>query len=62
MLLRLRRRFRSWLAPSVATLVFGVVYLFSALVVGPMITGSTSGSIVEPISTPPASEHDAHHP
>jgi hypothetical protein len=62
MLLRLRRRFRSWVAPGVASLVFLVVYLFSALVVGPMVTASPAGANVEPTSTPLASGHDEHHP
>ena len=62
MLLRLRQRFRSWVAPGVASLVFVVVYLFSALVVGPAITGTPSGASVEPTATPIASGHDEHHP
>jgi hypothetical protein len=62
MLLRLRGRFRSWVAPGIASLVFVVVYLFSALVVGPVITGSSSDASVEPTSTPLASGHDEHHP
>jgi hypothetical protein len=63
MLLRIRRRFGSWLAPSVASVIFLVVYLFSSLVIGPAITGA---SAIEPEGAPPSttlpSGHDDHHP
>jgi hypothetical protein len=63
MLLRLRRRFGTWLAPAVASAIFLLVYLFSSLLVGPAITGT---SVIEPSSAPasPAlpSGHEDHHP
>ncbi len=62
LLLRLRRRFGSWLAPGVASVIFLVVYLFSSLVVGPAITGSSAADAAPaPSSTPLPSEHDEHH-
>lgn len=63
MLLRLRRRFGTWLAPAVASVIFLVVYLLSALVVGPAITGSSAiESRTAPVSSPLPSGHDEHHP
>ena len=62
MLLRLRRRFGTWLAPAVASTIFLVVYLFSSLVVGPAITGVSAGDPVPaPSSTALPSDHDEHH-
>lgn len=60
MLLRLRRRFASWLAPAVASTIFLAVYLFSSFVVGPTITGAIPEDNAAP-ATPPPSEHDEHH-
>lgn len=63
MLLRLRRRFDTWLAPAVASAIFLLVYLFSALVIGPAITGSAvTAPDPAPVSTPVPSGHDEHHP
>jgi hypothetical protein len=63
MLLRLRRRFGTWLAPVVAGVIFLVVYLFSSMVVGPAITGSSATQPgPAPAATPLPSGHDDHHP
>lgn len=57
MLLGLRRRFANWWAPGIALAVFTMMFLLSALVIGPLISGSgdatpTQNSVV----------HDeAHH-
>lgn len=59
MLLRLRRRFGTWLAPAVATAIFTGVYLFSALVVGPAITAEPNG--VVPVASPSPTDHADHH-
>ena len=61
MLLRLRRRFGTWLAPAVASTIFLTVYLFSSLVVGPAITGAAPGDYAAPAETPLPSDHDEHH-
>ena len=62
MLMRLRRRFGTWLAPAVASTIFLVVYLFSSLVVGPAITGaSAADASPAPTSTALPSDHDEHH-
>ena len=60
MLLRLRRRFGTWAAPAVATAIFTLVYLFSALVVGPVLTGENA-ALQAPASTPLPSDHAGHH-
>ena len=63
MLLRVRRRFGTWLAPAVASMIFLAVYLFSSLVVGPAITGgSATAPDAAPASTPLPSGHEEHHP
>jgi hypothetical protein len=60
MLLRLRRRFGTWAAPAVASVIFTLIYLFSALVVGPALTGARA-SVEGPSSTPSPSDHASHH-
>lgn len=63
MLLRLHRRFGTFLAPAVASVIFLVVFLFSSLVVGPAITGvSATRPDATPVSTPLPSGHEEHHP
>lgn len=61
MLLRLRRRFGTWLAPAVASAIFLAVYLFSSLVVGPAISGAAPAADGAPLETPLPSDHDEHH-
>ena len=60
MLLRLRRRFGSWAAPGVASVIFTGVYLVSALVVGPALTAD-SASVESPGPSPSPSDHAGHH-
>jgi hypothetical protein len=63
MLLRLRRRFGTWLAPVVASAIFLVVFGFSSLVVGPAITGTPAAETEPaPASMSLPSDHEAHHP
>ena len=56
MLLRLRRRFGTWRAPGIALVVFTAMFLFSSLVVGPLISGSGDAP-----PTPDSVVHDASH-
>ena len=61
MLLRIHRRFGTWLAPVIATVAFTGMFLFSALVVGPAIT-SDDGLRDGPARTPtPTQQHSEHH-
>ena len=39
LLLRLHRRFRTWLAPAIALAVMAAAFALSALVIGPAISG-----------------------
>jgi len=58
-LLRLRRRFNSWAAPAVASAFFVAIYLLSALVVGPALTGEAAAT--QPSGSPFPSGHADHH-
>ena len=51
MLFRLARRFGTWVAPAIAMAVFVVVYLFSSLYLGPLITDR----LAEPSDVPAVS-------
>jgi hypothetical protein len=55
MLLRLHRRFGTWVAPGLALAVFAAVFSFSTFVIGPRIAGDAGRT--DPVS---ATEHDAH--
>jgi hypothetical protein len=56
MLLRLRRRFRSWAAPVAALALFAVMFTVSTLWIGPAIKGGNGGgSGAQPI------DHASHH-
>ena len=61
MLVRLRRRFRSWWAPGVATAMFVAMFLVSTLVIGPAFRGSTDRP-AEPGHAPTREQHTRHHP
>jgi hypothetical protein len=60
MLLRLRRRFRSWWAPALAVAGFGAMFAVSTLLIGPMLRGAVSGPAdPSPAHSVPA---DGEHP
>jgi hypothetical protein len=64
MLLRLKRRFGTWWAPSVGVVAFSALFLLSALVIGPAISGQGGlgpASPTEDGTTQVDDEHDAHH-
>jgi hypothetical protein len=61
MLIRLRRRFGTWVAPAIASVIFTGVYLISALVVGPAITADRDGGVTPVVSPSPSSDHSEHH-
>lgn len=61
MLVRLHRRFDTWLAPAIAAAVFTAMFLLSALVVGPAISadsGPDDPSAPRPL---PTEQHTEHH-
>lgn len=55
-LLRLRRRFGTWRAPLIGLFVFAGMFSLSAFVIGPAISGQTSG----PTPTQTV-DHSSHH-
>lgn len=55
MLLKLHRRFGSWVAPAVAVAVFAAVFSLSTFVIGPRISGAA-----EAVDSVGATEHDGH--
>ncbi|MEH0844813.1 hypothetical protein V6U81_20725 [Micromonospora sp. CPCC 205711] len=62
MLWRLRRRFNSWWAPSIALVVFAAMFALSTFVVGPLISGgedASSGGGEGPAPAP--TDHTGHH-
>ena len=59
MLLRLHKRFGTWVAPAIALAIFAAVFSFSTFVIGPRISAATT----PPEPAPAATELDEHgHP
>ena len=61
MLLRLRRRYRSWWAPTLALVIFAAMFSLSAFVIGPAISGGDDRAPADSPS-PTGTEHTGHHP
>lgn len=65
LLLRVHHRCGSWRIPTALLALFAVVFSISTFVIGPVITGSGSGSSPTTNQTAPAvpakEGHDAHH-
>jgi len=59
-LLRLYRRFKTWIAPATALAVMAVMFSISSFVIGPLITGEGSEAPPQPGIEQPAG-HDEHH-
>ncbi len=58
LLLRLRRRFGSWLAPGIALAIFATTFTLASAVVGPQIAGGEAPAS----SSVTVVEHEEHHP
>lgn len=56
-LLRLYRRFGTWLAPAIAVGIFAVTYTISSLFIGPLITGTESTTSESPPVTTTIDPH-----
>jgi len=52
LLLRLKRRFGSWLAPGIALAFFAVMFTISTFWIGPAIRGEDRGEGLAPVSDP----------
>lgn len=67
-LIKLYRRFGTWLAPAIALVVFILMFAVSAFVIGPAISGTDSTTptpIPAPATAPatgPTVDHEGHHP
>jgi hypothetical protein len=59
MLIRLRRRFRTWVAPAIALAIFALTYTLSSLFIGPLITGEASGA-ADPTSVTVTTDEHGH--
>ena len=57
LLLRLHRRFGNWRAPALALVLSIALFLFSAFVLGPLISGQTEN----PGPSAPTTGHTSHH-
>lgn len=60
MLIRLHRRFRTWLAPAVAVAVFGVTYTLSSVFIGPLISGEGDAPRSNPASVTTTTDPHGH--
>lgn len=60
LLLRLRRRFGNWWAPTIGLAVFAVMFAVSTLLIGPAINRDTNPPPNRSPSSP-AVDHSAHH-
>lgn len=61
MLLRLRRRFRSWWAPAVALALFAAMFSVSTFVIGPRISGVGANERPAPATPTQTVDHASHH-
>ena len=59
-LLRIYRRFRTWVAPAIALAVMAVAFSISSFVIGPLIAGGEESSNPQPGVERP-SGHEQHH-
>jgi hypothetical protein len=58
LLIRLYRRFQTWVAPAIAVAIFAVAYTLSSLLLGPLIAGEDAEGI--PASTSTTIDHHGH--
>lgn len=59
LLRRLYRRFKTWLAPALAVVVFAGMFALSSLLIAPWITGGSDKPASPGIQQP--SDHASHH-
>lgn len=60
MLIRLYRRFGTWVAPAIAVGIFGVTYTLSSVFIGPLISGETSGATPQVAVTTTTADPHGH--
>lgn len=59
-LIRIYRRFRTWVAPAIALAIFAAMFSLSSFVIGPLISGGEDGGNDKPGIEQPA-DHAGHH-
>ena len=59
-LLRIYRRFRTWIAPAIALALFAAMFSISSFVIGPLITGENNSPSKQPGIEQPV-DHTSHH-
>ena len=57
-LIRLRRRFHTWVAPAIATALFAAMFAFSSVVIAPMFIGGSAPPAGVEL---PGGSHTSHH-
>jgi hypothetical protein len=60
LLLRVHRRFKTWLAPAIALTAMAAAFALSTFLVAPLITGSDRGPAQPGVQQPAG--HMGHHP
>lgn len=60
LLVRLYRKFGSWVAPALGLLVFAAMFSLSAFVIGPAISGTASDTTPGPVPSVDHTEHTDH--
>ena len=60
LLVRLYRRFRTWVAPAIAVGIFTVAYTLSSLLIGRLITGESEPADTSSTSTLTTIDHHGH--
>jgi predicted PurR-regulated permease PerM len=62
-LLRLRRRFKTWIAPSIGLVAFAAAFSFSTFVIGPLISNERTGPSDAPTEPEPkVTDEHGHTP
>lgn len=57
LLIRLYRRFHTWVAPAIAIAIFGVTYTLSSIFIGPLISGDNPAAAQPATVTSTTDEH-----
>ena len=60
LLIRLYRRFKTWVAPAIAVGVFAVTYTLSSFLIGPLIAGESDPAESNQSSTSTTVDHHGH--
>jgi predicted PurR-regulated permease PerM len=62
LLIRLRRRFGTWWAPTIAVILFTVMFAVSTFVIGPALRGAMADRPADsPRPAPTTGGHTSHH-